>query len=110
MRAIMLAVLLAGTASADPKAKGLSLPDIVKESIETAKLVDPNGALGIGGTVSAGLVIKPPETGDQNVLVPGTNQLPWWRTEPRGPVSKELLDGIEGGVGKFIELLVPPSS
>jgi hypothetical protein len=58
-----------------------------------------------------GMVMRPPETGDDNVLVPGFDSLPWFRsTRPRGPLATQLLRGIERGVGAVIELVVPPGS
>jgi hypothetical protein len=127
MRAISLlaAVLLAGTASADPpKPKGLSLPDIVKETVETAKLMDPKGTLGIHGSVASGIVIKPPyhpdaepvhkggswivppDPNDPMVLELGTNQLPLRdKIEPWLP--RDLSRQLKRGADKVWDVLLP---
>ncbi|HEU0030213.1 MAG TPA: hypothetical protein VFQ53_06265 [Kofleriaceae bacterium] len=56
-----------------------------------------------------GMLITPPETGDHNVLVPGLNSLPFWKFQtPGAPVTKQLIDGLNLGVGTMVELLVPP--
>jgi hypothetical protein len=131
VRALSICLLIAGPAAADPDQKPPPAPPItIKIEPPTNQVITPSDRTpGIGGIDALGKVlvpephadaalwpfgalIVPPDVGDQNVLVPGTMQLPWWkpRKQATGPVSKELLDGIEGGVGAFIELLVPPSS
>lgn len=125
----MLAVLVWGTASADPpKPKGLSLPDIVpdivKESIETAKLIDPGGTLGIGGKVASGIVIKPPyhpdaepvhrggswmvppDPNDPMVLELGTNQLPL-RDKVEAWLPRDLSRQVKRGADKVWDLVLP---
>ena len=124
VRAIgMLAVFVWGSASAEPPQK-LSLPEIVKESLEGAKLIDPNGALGIDGKVSSGIIIKPPyhrdgepvhkggswlvppDPNDPMVLELGTNQLPMReRVEPWLP--RDLSRQIKRGADKVWDLVLP---
>jgi hypothetical protein len=125
MRAIgMLAVLVAASAAADPPKQDLTLPDIVKESLKSAKLIDPNGALGIDGKVSSGIVIKPPyhpdaepvskggswllppDPNDPMVLELGTNQLPWRdKVEPWLP--RDLSRQIKRGADRVWDLVLP---
>ena len=86
----MLAVFAATTALADPPKpkQDVTLPDIVKESIETAKLIDPNGALGVGGTVASGIVIKPPYHPDAEPVNKGGSWLV--PPDPNDPMVLEL--------------------
>jgi hypothetical protein len=58
-----------------------------------------------------GSLIRPPETGDHNVIVPGTDSLPWFRPlRPDLPVTRQLLDELQRGIGGFVSLIVPPPS
>ena len=123
MRAIgMLAVLLAVPASADPK--GVTLPEIVKEAVENAKLIDPNGALGIDGAVASGIVIKPPyhpdaepvhkggswmvppDPNDPMVLEMGTNALPW-RDKVDPWLPRDLSRQIKRAADKVWDVVLP---
>ncbi|MDQ3335323.1 MAG: hypothetical protein M4D80_09175 [Myxococcota bacterium] len=125
MRAIgMLAVLFAVPAAADPPKGSLTLPDIVKEAVETAKLVEQNGSLGIDGTVAAGIVIKPPyhpdaepvhrggswivppDPNDPMALEMGTNSLPWRdRVEPWLP--RDLSRQLKRAADKVWDVMLP---
>jgi hypothetical protein len=123
VRAIGLLVVLAAPAAAQ-KSSGITLPDIVKESIETAKLVDPNGALGMDGQRAAGIVIKPPyhpdaepvhqggswivppDPNDPMAIAPGTNQLQWReRVEPWLP--RDVSRQVKRAADKVWDVLLP---
>jgi hypothetical protein len=130
VRALAILVLVSGPAVADPETKKPDKQDLMKalEPLPHNQVVVPtdrtpgvSGADALGRVLRPddhpdsalwpnGMVIVPPDTGDQMVLIPGTLQLPWWRPVKRGPVSKEVLDGIEGGVGTLLEWLVPPGT
>jgi hypothetical protein len=138
VRALLIVMALAGPAAADPdtkkpdrKTKDADTKDALRKALEplphnqarvpTDRTPGVSGADALGRVLRPdghpdsalwpnGMVIVPPDSGDQMVLVPGTLQLPWWKPQKRGPVSKELLDGIEGGVGTLLELLVPPGT
>jgi len=58
-----------------------------------------------------GSLIRPPDIGDDNVIVPGTDSLPWFRPlRPDRPVAKQLLDELQRGLGGFANLVVPTRS
>ena len=60
MRALgLLAVLIAVPVAAKPKKLTPRLPDIVKEAVARARIVEPDTVLGMDGNVSAALVVKP---------------------------------------------------
>lgn len=120
MRAL-LAVLIAVPAVADPPTK---LPDIVKEAVVQAKVVQRDGQLGMDGQVSAALVVKPPYHPDAEPvnkggswLVPpdpndpmdieiGTNRMrSRERVEPWLP--RELSRGFKRGADKVWDLVLP---
>jgi len=57
-----------------------------------------------------GMLFAPPDIGDDNVIVPGTNSLPWWRIErPQTPLSGRLAGALDRGVGALFELVIPHS-
>ena len=120
---------LAGSAGADDAKQPLDLKNLkIEPWTDPVPAAPADKQPGIGGVDALGKIlvppdhpdarlwpdgmwIAPPDTGDRNVLVPGSNQLPWWKPQrDAGPLSKQLLDGFETGVGSFLELLVPPSS
>ena len=56
---------------------------------------------------SGGMLIRPPVTGDANVIVQGTNSLPAGRvTTP--PFFRQLIDRLECGIDAILALVFPP--
>lgn len=57
-----------------------------------------------------GMLFAPPDIGDDNAIIPGTNSLPWFRTPRRlPPLSQRLSETLQRGVGAVIDLIVPPT-
>ncbi|MBS1122091.1 MAG: hypothetical protein H6Q90_4319 [Deltaproteobacteria bacterium] len=123
---LVLLVLTAATAMAEPPHRARA-PIEIAPSAPTTRLADRVPGLhgfSVLGLIwvppldadsrdwsEGGMVMRPPETGDDNVLVPGFDSLPWFRRErPRLPLGRQLLRGLERGVGAIIDLVVPPAS
>ena len=126
MRALIVIALGTSGAAADPpkaepgKPVVIEIPGTVKKTPST-RTPGMDGANATGRVMVPdehpdaqewpnGMVIKPPETGDNNVIIPGTNMLPWWNNRREPPVTKQLFDGFQNGVGQMFQLLVPKSS
>lgn len=129
VRAAVLIAMVSGIASADPPKPANKKPtySIQVERLPDEKPTTPsdrtpgvNGIDALGKVLVPdphpdarlwpdGMLIVPPDIDDDNVLVPGSMQLPW-RRKPKGPVSKELVDGLQDGLGAMIDLLLPTGS
>lgn len=57
-----------------------------------------------------GMVIAPRDDSDDNALIPGTDQLGLpYRGRILPPVSKQMADGLQNGIGHALRLLLPDS-
>jgi hypothetical protein len=53
-----------------------------------------------------GMLFAPPDTGDYNVIVPGTRSLRWFPATER-PLSEQFLNALGRGVGAIVTIIVP---
>ena len=123
MRAIGVLLVLVTTAAADPPAKAPRPPGPSKV-VEVEPWKPPPRATtkspGINGAAASGIVIdpgpqadarpwpygamiRPPDVGDHNVLVPGSDGLP-----DSDALSARLARGFDLGLGRAFEWLLTP--
>ena len=127
MRGVALAMLLTGSAAAEPPDKPARKPAGPSRVVEAPAWEPParptTKVPGIGGKDAVGIVIptdpggdarpwphgawiKTPDIGDDNVLELGTDRLPGL---PRsGGLAATLSRGFGDGIGRMLELVMPP--
>jgi hypothetical protein len=126
LRLLLVMVLGAGSAAADPEAKPDAKPRGPSKTVEVKPWTPParptTKTPGMNGNMASGIVIPTdpggdarrwpsgmwiptPDVGDHNVLVPGTNGLSDGRPST---LSGRISRGLEAGVGSFLDLVLPP--